>query len=175
MKECVKVRGKRGAMEMSFGMIFSIILIVFFLSFAFFGIRAFLGVSDSAKTTKFLSDFRADVERVWKSSETSQVEEYTLPSKNEKICFVDFSAPKSGINDGIYSELRRAYYGKENMIFYPVNFEDVESLQAAYIDLEATTGEGEENPFCIENADGKIKLRLTKGLSDALVTIERAD
>ena len=164
----------RGAMEMSFGMIFSIILIIFFLSFAFFGIRAFLKVQDTAKTTKFINDFKADVERVWKSSETSTPpKEYYLPSGKEKVCFVDFSASGSGINDDIYNDLERAYSGSENMVFYPVNFEDVESVKVNYINIEEMTND--ENPFCINVVNGKVKLRLTKDISDASVTVERAD
>ena len=159
---------------MSFGMIFSIILIIFFLSFAFFGIRAFLKVQDTAKTTKFLSDFRADVERVWKSSETSTPpKEYYLPSGKEKVCFIDFDSSERGKDRGIYDELKRAYSGSENMVFYPVNFEDVESVKVNYINMEEMTND--ENPFCINVVNGKVKLRLTKDISDASVTVERAD
>ncbi len=171
MKRSESKRDKKGAMEMSFGMIFSIILIIFFLTFAFFGIKTFLGVQETAKTTKFLSDFNADVEQVWKSAQTSQEKEYFLPSKREKVCFADFSAPKQGADIGIYDELKRAYYGKENMIFYPVNFDGVESTQIKYIDIGKITIS--QNPFCISNVDGKVKLRLTKDFSDALVTITR--
>ncbi|MEK6912762.1 MAG: hypothetical protein AABX26_02285 [Nanoarchaeota archaeon] len=171
MKRSEKALGKQGAMEMSFGMIFSIILIIFFLSFAFFGIKTFLGIQDTAKTTKFLSDFKTDVEQVWKSPQASQEKEYTLPSKKEKVCFVDFSIPAKGTDGEIYGELKRAYYGKENMIFYPVVFEGVESVQIRYIDLSTITADA--NPFCIKNVDGEVSLRLTKDFADALVTITR--
>ena len=173
MKRGEKALSRKGAVEMSFGMIFSIILIIFFLSFAFFGIKTFLGVQNSAKTTKFLSDFNADVEQVWKSPQASQSKEYTLPSSKKKVCFVDFSSPKKGVDSGIYDELKRAYYGKENMVFYPVVFEGVESMQVRYIDLGKITID--KNPFCIENIDGKVSLRLTKDFADALVTITKVE
>ena len=113
---------KNAQMQLSFGMIFSIILIVFFLAFAFFGIRAFLGVQDSAKTAKFLNDFQS-------------------------------------------------YYGKENIVFYPLDFEGTESAEIKYIDLASITEN--ENPFCISNVNGKVKLRLVKDFSDRLVRITR--
>ena len=162
----------KGAMEMSFGMIFSIILIIFFLSFAFFGIRTFLGVQDTAKTAKFLNDLQSDVEQVWKSSQASQEKEYFLPVKKSQVCFADFSVSKRGGKAQIYDELKRAYYGDENLVFYPVVFGESESAEIRYLNLDRITEN--ENPFCIENMDGKIKLRLTKDLGDALVTIARA-
>ena len=161
----------KGAMEMSFGMIFSIILIIFFLSFAFFGIRTFLGVQDTAKTSKFLNDLQSDVEQVWKSSQTSQEKEYFLPGKKVQVCFADFSVDKRGGKAQIYDELKRAYYGDENLVFYPVVFGESESSEIIYLNLTRITEN--ENPFCIENVDGKVRLRLTKDFTDSLVTITR--
>lgn len=161
----------RAQTEMSFGMIFSIILIIFFFGFAFFGIKTFLGIQDTAKTTKFLSDIRADVETVWKSSQTSQEKSYDLPKNRESVCFVDFTIPGKGPKDDIYRELKRAYYGKENMVFFPLNFDGVESIEVQHLDLDAITAT--ENPFCLENKNGKINLRLEKDLDETLVTIKR--
>ena len=175
MKRVVHKRNllnKKAQMQISFGMIFSIILIIFFLAFAFFGIRAFLGVQGSGETAKFLNDFQSDAEKVWKSAQSSENEEYTLPDERSFVCFVDFSSSARGAKNGIYNELKRAYYEKENIVFYPLEFEGTESAEIKYIDLTAITEN--ENPFCIENINGKIKLRLTKGFGDNLVTIERA-
>lgn len=163
---------KRGQMQLSFGMIFSIILIIFFLTFAFFGLRTFLGVQDSGKTVKFMNDLQSDIEKVWKSSQSSQEKEYILPEKNSYVCFVDFESSARGSKASIYDELKRADYGVENMVFYPVDFEGRESAEIMYIDLDAMTES--ENPFCLENIDGKIRLRLTKDFSDSLVTITRS-
>ena len=167
----MKKVGERGEMQISFGMIFSIILIIFFLSFAFFGIRTFLGIQDTAKTTKFLIDLQSDVEKVWKSSQVSQEKNYLLPGKKSSVCFADFKVQATGENAQIYSELKRAYYGNENMVFYPVSFDEIGSTEIKYLNLAEITRN--ENPFCIENINGKVKLRLTKDLSDALVTITR--
>ena len=164
---------KKGQMQMSFGMIFSIILIIFFLAFAFFGIRTFLSIQDTAKTTKFLNDLQSDVETAWKSAQVSQEKEYFLPGKQSHVCFVDFSSAERGPQRQLYDELKRAYYGSENLVFYPLDFDEAGSATIRYIDLSEVTLN--ENPFCIENVDGSVKLRLTKGISDALVMIERAD
>jgi len=84
-------RGKNGQIKLSFGMIFSIILIIVFLAFAFYAIKTFLGIRDAAQTGKFINDLKSDIDRVWKSTESSEEREYVLPSKIDYICFVDFA------------------------------------------------------------------------------------
>jgi len=158
-------------MKISFGMIFSIILIVVFLSFAFFAIKTFLGFQKSAESGKFLSDFQADIDRVWKSAQSSQIETYTLPGKIEYICFVDFEGPVKGQSKDFYKDLERANYGNENFVFYPFGSSDIDSRTIKNVNLSAITSN--ENPFCIKNIDGKITLTLKKEFSENLVRIER--
>ncbi len=164
----------KAQMHISFGMIFSIILIIFFIAFAFYGIRMFLGFQDSAVTTSFVGDLRADVERVWRSSQTSQVYSYSLPSRVEAVCFGDFSEDVGkGMNRSIYSELRKTYFAEENLVFYPVKRSDMESVKIEHLDIfEMTSGTDGQNPLCIPVRDGKLQLRLTKGISNSLVKVE---
>lgn len=169
MKKGVKAHTKRGQLKLSFGMIFSIILIIIFLVFAFYAIKTFLGISDSVKTTRFVNDLQADIDTVWKSAQSSQEQEYFLPSKIEYICFVDFSISEKGEKENFYSELKRSYYGSENMVFYPFGSSETGSYEIKNIDLIEITQD--ENPFCIQNTNGKAELTLVKELNDALVTI----
>ena len=171
MKKGVKAHTKRGQLKLSFGMIFSIILIVIFLVFAFYAIKTFLGISDSAKTAKFVNNLQADIDRVWKSAQSSQEQEYFLPSKIEYVCFVDFFISEKGEKGHFYSELKRSYYGSENMVFYPFGSSELGSREIKNIDLIEITLD--ENPFCIQNTNGKAKLTLVKEFDDALVTITR--
>ncbi len=173
MKKSVKAHTKRGQLKLSFGMIFSIILIVIFLVFAFYAIKTFLGISDSAKTARFVNDLQADIDRVWKSAQSSQEQEYFLPSKIEYVCFVDFSVSneKKGSKSHFYDELKRNYFGSENMVFYPFGSSELGSREIKNIDLIEITRY--ENPFCIQNTNGKAELTLVKEFDDALVTITR--
>ena len=158
-------------MKLSFGMIFSIILIIVFLGFGFFAIKTFLGLQSSAGVGKFINDLQSDIDKVWKSSQASQEEEYSLPSKIEYVCFVDFFSSKRGEKENIYEELKDTFYEDENMVFYPIGSSDFDSTEMDHIDIEETTKD--ENPFCIKNVDGKIRVRLQKDFGDALVTITR--
>ena len=71
---------KKAQIKLSFGMIFSIILIIVFLAFAFYAIKVFLGIQNTAQIGKFISDLKSDVDRVWKSTESSEEKEYNLLS-----------------------------------------------------------------------------------------------
>lgn len=139
----------RGQIKLSFGMIFSIILIVIFIAFAFYAIKIFLGLQGSAEIKKFVNDLQLDIDRVWKSDGASQEREYILPSKVEYVCFVDDEY--------------------QNLIFQASEF--IKGTKIDRIDVQKTT-EGED-PFCIKNIDGKIKIRLQKDFREALVTIVR--
>jgi hypothetical protein len=68
MKRVCKNSKKKAQMEISFGMIFSILLIVIFIAFAFFGIKKFLEVHNEILSKKFIDDVNADITKMWKSS-----------------------------------------------------------------------------------------------------------
>ncbi|MFH1326732.1 MAG: hypothetical protein ABIH59_01230 [archaeon] len=147
---------KRGQMKLSFGMIFSIILIIAFLVFAFYAIRMFLGVTDSAKIVKFRENLQEDIDDLWKGTKGSQRIGYELPGKIEKVCFKD---PE------------RDY--EYNLIFEPEDsVGGVEPININNIDIDKITED--ENPYCIENKNRKINILLKKDFGDELVILERA-
>jgi len=142
-------RGKNGQIKLSFGMIFSIILIIVFLAFAFYAIKTFLGIQYAAQTEKFINDLKSDINRVWKSTESSEEKEYVLPSKIDAVCF----------RDDEY----------ENLFFQSDKF--FEGGQIEHIDIIKIISI--EDPFCIENVRGKVKLTLVKEIDESLVTITK--
>ncbi len=119
---------KRGQMKMSFGMIFSIILIIIFIVFAFSVIGKFLNTGDKALIKKFSNDLQKDIDNIWRSSQALQSVTYSVPNKIKKICFTDFSSDPLGTDSDIYSELKFTYYEFENLFFYPAD--SIEDLQA---------------------------------------------
>jgi len=165
------VKDKKAQLKLSFGMIFSIILIIVFITVAFYGIRTFLNLQDTAQIATFTSDLNSDVDSVWKSTQSSQRQEYFVPSKVSHVCFIDFAIPAKGANSFFYDDLKRSYFGSENLVFYPFGSTEKGSAEIKNIDIEATTQS--ENPFCIQNVDGVVELTLVKNFSDALVTVKR--
>ena len=139
-------------MKLSFGMIFSIILIIIFVAFAIYTINIFFGISDNANSGKLFNDLQRDVDKVWKSSETLEEFEYSLPRGIDSVCFVDSALEFS--NFVLYSGDPRSR----------VNSHTIKNL-----DIEKTTET--ENPICFKNSGGKIKITLKKDFSESLVTV----
>ena len=164
---------KRGQINLSFGMIFSIILIVVFIAFAFYAIGKFLDIQKSATTGQFIQALETDVNKMWKSSQGSQEIEYSLPTSVDSICFTDFeSAVNPQSRKALYDEFRFVYFEDENIFFYPIGSSGgVESTKIDNVDIIGITNN--ENPYCITAANGKIKLTIKKALDETLVTITR--
>ena len=129
-------------MKLSFGMIFSIFLIIIFLAFAFYVIPKFLDLQKNITTKKFIEDFQNDVDKMWKSTQGSQEVEYSLPTKIEEICFRN-------------SEL----YFKPIGVGGDSDYKEMEHLNVA-------------DNFCIKSSDGKIKMTIKKDFDEVLVKIE---
>lgn len=160
---------RKAQLKLSFGMIFSIILIILFISVAVYAIIKFIGIGESAQIQKFKNSLQNDIDKVWKASQSLQEEEYFLPEKIEYICFADFN--NSQTSSISLNELEKAYYGSENLFFYPVEKSGYDSVKVEHINLNEITEN--ENPYCIKNSEGKIKLTLEKDFDEILVKVSR--
>lgn len=165
---------KKGQMKLSFGMIFSIILIIIFLSFSFFAISKFLTLGNTAQIAKFANNLQTDIDKAWKGTQSSQEKEYILPSKIEYVCFADYSNYPNGENGRyieFYSDLKQFHQEVENMFFYPIgSSEGLNSKEIKHIDLEKTILK--DNPYCVKNNDGKVSIVIEKEYGEALVTLK---
>lgn len=166
-------RGDKAQMKLSFGMIFSIILIVIFIAFAFYVIKMLIQSQEQGLTLLFKEDLQEDVDKIWGGSGSlSRPDGYALPKKIEYACFVDYSSPKKGLKQEFYTKLKQAYYGSENFFFYPVgSAQGLDATEIKHIDIEKITEV--ENPYCIQNINGKVKLTIKRDYSEELVLIER--
>lgn len=143
------MKQKRGQMEISFGMIFSIILIIIFLAAGIYGITQFLNFQKTVQIDKFMSDFQNDINTMWKSPQGSEPLTYTLPTDIISVCFK---------NDQF-----------QNLQFtsaHPINGVLIEN-----INIENITAK--ENPYCIQNVKGQITLTIVKDYGETLVRVTR--
>jgi len=164
---------KRGQMRLSFGMIFSIILIIVFLAFAGYAIVKALGWMKTINAGNFFNSVQEDVDKIWKSSLGSIEKTYNTPSSVEYVCFADFNKEENGLNNsGLYKELQFDFSGSENLFLYQRNSKsDLNSFQLKHIDLQKITEN--ENPFCIKTSKGKVKMTIKMNSGDTLVTITK--
>ncbi len=169
-------KNKKGQqiLGLSFGVIFSIILIVFFIFIAIIVINSFLKAQGCAKVGLFIDDLEADVKKSWNSQTDSHVFKGLLPSGIMYVCFADLSKSFIGNinNDEIWRSIS-LYEGKNaNMFFYPTG----ESCEMPYKNIEHLDIEDItmfENPYCIAVDRGRINIKVGKKLNNRFVGIER--
>ena len=162
-------------MQLSFGMLFSIMLIIIFIIFAFYTINIFLGTQKDLNFGKLFNDVQRDVDKIWRSTESLKEFEYVIPKEIDRACFIDFGpgARLSGPATDIYNDLGRISSRQGNFVLYSIKdsdgyssrkFKDIE-----HIDIGETTSS--ENPLCFEVSNGKIKITLRKdfGRSEVIV------
>jgi hypothetical protein len=170
-KIILKMENKKAEIfGMSFGMIFSIILIIFFIAGAFIAIKAFIGWQKTAQMGLFARDFQAEIDDAWNSEKTSFVFNYSLPSYVNYVCLADFSSnPKNANNveTGIYQNIKEEGYSVEKNLYFYKN-ERPRVIQKAvikHIDLS------KKNPICFKVSKGKISVKIEKKSGNPLVEI----
>ncbi|MEM2956037.1 MAG: hypothetical protein QW041_00455 [Candidatus Pacearchaeota archaeon] len=170
---------KRGQIEISFQLIFSLILIATFIYAAIYGIRYFLETADLAKINYFNAELQSKVETAWLSTEISQDYELSLPTRIKYVCF---SQP----NDLTLAKLKAANipecadfenyiitFRDMNMFFCPA--EKVWKIGAPiyiYINCKGKDClQFEKTPYCIKNEKGKVKIKLEKNYGETKIRL----
>ncbi len=168
----IKNKKAEGVFGMSFSMIFSIILIIFFISAAFIAIKFFMGFGQCAQVGLFVDDFKNKVNGVWQSQSASgYIFNSTLPSGINYVCFVNFSAPAYRAEEweeSVFYEAKRGRAGllNKNLVFYPSNKAcDLGYNRIEHIQIPDT------NPYCISVRDSKVSISLERDFGEALVRV----
>lgn len=158
-------------MKLSFGMIFSIILIVIFLSFSFFAITKFIDIMHSTQIATFIKTFQTDVDKVWNEEGSSKNFTYNLPKKIDLVCIGDYgpeSVAEGNQGDKYFDELKEEYNTDENLIFYPIG----SSKGQPSTKINNIEYDEDNNPLCLKVREGKVKIRLKKDYGKPLVKFE---
>ena len=143
-----KKRGnKKAQLNISFGMIFSIILIIVFIAFAFYAIKGVLNWQSSLQIQQFMKDLQTDIDKIFHGVPETQTVDYTLPQKITFVCFQD--------------------NGFENLKFISKGIIKGKIIQD--IDIVKTISGKEE--LCIPNINGKVSFKLVRNTGEILVKI----
>ena len=156
---------------MSFGTIFSIFLIIFFVVIAFFVIRYFLGLQKCTQVAMFLDDFQEEIDTAWNSERSEFQFNPNLPGNLEFVCFANLSKVKRGsVSSDVWSDIELYEDIGANLFLYPtINACEVPYDTLKNIDLNDITSS--ENPYCVEIIDGKVLLNIEKNRGERLVKI----
>lgn len=163
---------KRGQIDISYGMIFSVILIGVFLFVGFFAIKMFLDLGEKAEVAGFINELREEINTLYRSVGGAEGVVVTLNTNGKltHVCFFDRTKEITGDAETrqIGEDLRRIGGSlSHNMYFYPRNSVDTQSTEIENIDMDKL----ESNPYCIKKEDDKIKITLSKDISETLVRI----
>ena len=168
-----RLKNKRGqeTLGISFGVIFSIILIVFFIIIAFIVIKSFLKTKDCAEIGIFIDKFESDVKKTWNSQVDAHVFKANLPTSIDYVCFANLSKSSNGEFEDIGFDLGIFVSRDANMFFYPVGSGcELPYTNIPHLNMESITRIN--NPSCIPVQDGRIDINVIKGLNDRFVNIK---
>jgi hypothetical protein len=164
---------RRASIEISFGMIFSIILVVALIGVAVYAILAFVNIGKATTITQFQKDIQNEIDLLWGASIANKVVEFSLPNKITHLCFGDLKS--SNFNREFIKqrdELNRyaSNFEKENsnIFLYPV----LVSEEFAYNQIDKVDFSLLKNDFdCFETRSGRVKIKLIKEDFNPLVKI----
>lgn len=160
---------KRGDIQMSFGMIFSIIIIASTIAVAIYAITLFLNSTEKIKYPTIVRDIEEQAKELRQAEEGSKVITIDTPKNIEELCFVKLKNPAiPGTLASRLQEFKDYDFQKEmNFFFYPLGVAenlDAESgwkincgAEGNYIDCLTFA----KNPLCIPVQDGRVKFRLS--------------
>jgi hypothetical protein len=158
--------GKKGDISLSFGMIFSILVIISVIAIAFYVISYFLNLQKCTNVSLFYEDFQNEMDDAWRSEITQDRFIGKVPGSIEKVCL------RHELNIGRGSEFEELKdYGRsgENVFLYPPNKACKRpAVTIEHIDLS------EIGWACFDVVDGKVALEYEKGSFDSLVRIKEA-
>ena len=162
------IKNKKAQIQMSFTMIFSIIIIIATLAVAFYVIKTFVWTSECAKIQSFYEEMREDVDKVWRSAASQERINAEISGSVEWICVGDASLLDRTKYAEQYEALRRYSRNGDNLFVYPIPEgcdPEVVSYKMQNVNIES--------PFCIESKNNKVSMLLTKeSTTDKMVTIK---
>jgi len=158
---------KRGQIKLSFGMIFSIVIIIAILATAFYVISYFLNLSKCSQIGLFYRDFEDEVNKAWAADIASEIFRGDLPRGIEAVCLGNISIDSAEFSEE--QESLRRYYRRsgDNVFLYPTS-EACNRESGSFKLIRAKTGDF----FCVPLVDGEFEIKISKGSFDAKVNLE---
>jgi hypothetical protein len=173
-KNSSKSKNKKGQeiFGLSFGMIFAVILIIFFVIIAFIVINQWIHTSDCAKIGMFYNELNTKVKSAWDSGDITSRYKIDLPSQINAVCFSNLTHTFTGPNKVVGDEMA-TYDTDDNTFLYATKQTscDFTSYYIEHLDLEKITAT--ENPYCIGLSKGKGTLVVDMQNGEPWVTIKR--
>jgi len=167
----VKKSNKKAQLQISFGVMFSIIIIIATLAIAGYVIVKFLSTSEDVECKIFYSDLQKKIDEAW-GSDGSAAYPFSkkTPGKTEKICFGFINQSLLDSKDKAVFDALNEYSNpnsKNNLFFYPINScgESAFAFSLKHIKSDGF--------FCVPVSGGEANVKIAKGTFDALVKLSK--
>ena len=167
MLSALKVMKKSGQLQISFGMIFSIIIVIALVATSFYVITYFLNVSKCTQIGLFYQDFDDKVTKAWAADNVQTTFSASLPGGIESVClgnlnqtFDDYETER-----GSFDQYYR--HSNNNLFLYPTG--KACGKEGGSFNLKRARTDGF---FCVPVTRGEVSVGLVKSSFDALVRLE---
>ncbi|MBX4212317.1 hypothetical protein KW787_02575 [Candidatus Pacearchaeota archaeon] len=158
---------KRGQLQISFGMIFSIIIIIATVAIAFYVINYFIKTSNNLSCKMFHKDLQDRITSAWNGEISQDTYISSVPMGVKEVCIGDLTNPPANVNDKEeYDSFKQYSVPKSNFFFYPRESACNEGGFSYRLDHIKS-----DRFFCITSQQGKASIKISKGISDSLVTL----
>lgn len=169
MSEIRNNKRAQSTMEMPFGIIFAIILIVVFIVVAFVAVNHFLSIGSCSSVGLFYDEFQKKVDSAWEGQEMNFDFKVEVPSGVNKICFANLSKATSGSQED-YDQIRNYEVYEANTFLLPSGKTcNIPYKLIKHLDLANITKT--KNPYCVDLTQRET-LKVKKGFYDRLVMVE---
>ncbi len=160
-----------GVFGMSFGVIFSIIVIIAIIGVAVYAIIYFLNLNTCTQIGLFYDALQKEIGEAWTSSiYNAPLNARLRESDIDAVCFGTLTQqPETTDDRNKQQELKSySYEPKSNLFLLPPN-KACDGELAAFVLEHIQTNRF----FCVQGGEGTSKVALKKEVSDALVTLSK--
>jgi hypothetical protein len=160
---------KKGQIQLTFGMVFTVIVIAVTLAVAGYVIMNFLTFKDCSQTLSFYDELQKQVDQAYESEGTQKTAEFILPSAVTKVCLGSFDQTLEGQDSKIRDELKNRFAAGQNVFLYPELTKCSIKYRSYKLEHIKTN-----TFFCINAKAGKFSIQISKkDLFEPLVTLSK--
>lgn len=160
---------KRGQLQISFGVIFSIIIIAVTLAIAGYVIVKFINVKDNTDCKIYNKNLQDKINSAWASDGSISYifnEGSSVAGKTKQVCFGTINQTLLYQKDkAIKESLETRMRANSNLMFYPTSScgQEAYSFTLQHVKIDGF--------FCVDVVSGKAPVRYAKGITDSVVKI----
>jgi hypothetical protein len=158
---------KKGQFSISFGMIFSIIIIIFSIAIAVYVINYFLKLQSCTEVVDFYTNLKSEVDNAYGASIANKELSLGVPGGVDEVCFGDVNLARD-TNPTEYKSLSLLSERGYNVYFYPMNQKCAKAQPGYKLDRAVV-----DSFFCVETEGGKVNARLIKEFNQPKVKINK--